>query len=865
MKVYTARRAGAYKPLKLILLTVAILAARNVVALQQPDSSDNDFLDMLEHKACDYFIHECGTNGLVQDRSSDTSLTSASAGGFQLTALCAAAERGWITRSDAAEKVLLLLKTYARLPCFHGIFAHYYDISSEKVVPLASPADDGADLYETAYLMAGVLTCRAYFNRDDPTEENIRQLATRLYNDVEWDWMLQDAEGNRRNTLARYWSPHNGFQLARRLRADIDLSSMLVYILALGSPSHPIPPQCWSQGWTRDYQWMGTPPSRFIACPPLYAHQYPHIWINLRGMKDRHTDYFHNSIRATRANRRYCLEQLYPGKNIWGLTSCDGPSGYSIYGYPPKLGETDREAVIAPTAAAGSLIFTPYAALSTLRVMYRDYRKKLWGRYGFHDAFSPRLDWYDADYLAVDQGPIALMVENFGSGLIQTSFMRNECVRTALDLAGFVGVVDDFENAPDVSPYALWQPSTAFSIRLDSRLKRAGRHSLKIESKTPFNGTDAITAFPQRHDFSSYSYVSLWIHGTDRLTVTIRDRRNNHSTLMEVGRVGENTGWQHVYYALPTDSPLDLTTIEKISFSPPADAHPSSTSFNLDEIILVNRLDTQPPEMVTGLHAVPSRMPGEVVISWDPAADDEPGGIPFRYDLRFSYRPIRSENDFVRALPVLPAPGGYLSGASTNIHFGGLRPGITCHFAIRAEDTSRNLSPVSPDVALTLPRTPPPPVFMVDDFDSPAELSPVAWTPSSPSLHLSRSDENALQGARSLKITFTKKSSQDRWLHFRGDLDFRDLTQYRYLTLWVYGKTTLLLKLSGGESRRFEVGTASSALEDGWSPIIFDLGKVPRNERQSISGILFFPRPGETNCSGTIFIDSLKLSNERSP
>ncbi len=425
---------------------------------QNPDApmDDNKFLSEISEYSFRYFINEIGAdNELIQDRMKDKKTFSTMAVGFHLPVLCAGAERGWISREEAATRTLRALRSFDSMKKFHGFFGHYYDIQNGKVLPLMSKMDDGADISETGFMMMGILTSMEYFNKENALEKEIRTLAQRLYENVEWDFMLKDKNGNTLKTLSWHWSPQFGFEIGQRIKSTMEISSMVTYLLAIASPTHPIPQENWDEGWASSYKFGNYMGFDFVQCPPLFAQQYPQVWLDFRFMKDRYANYFRSSTSSVLLNRKFCLETLYPKQDLWGLTFCDGPYGYGIYGFPPMVGAVIEDAAIAPTGAGASIIFTPKESISSMRYMYDNYKDRLWGKYGFYDAFSIQEDWFDEDYLAIDQGPITLMIENYISGFVWKYAMKNRYIRTGLDKAGFVAVIDDFEKSPFES-YAKW-------------------------------------------------------------------------------------------------------------------------------------------------------------------------------------------------------------------------------------------------------------------------------------------------------------------------------------------------------------------------------------------------------------------------
>ena len=410
-------------------------------------------------------------NGLVPDRWPAKSFSSVAAVGFGLTAYAVGVERGWVSRAAARERVLTTLRFFWNAPQgasatgmagHRGFFYHFLDMNSGhrfERVELSS--------IDTSLFMAGVLFCQTYFDRDDPAEAEIRELAEKLYRRVEWNFYQVHSPA-----ITMAWFPERGFERAEYRGYN---EAHLLYILALGSPTHPVSSNAW-QEWTKTIPWGEFYGYEHANFAPLFGHQYSHVWIDFRGIGDAYIrgkgiDYFENSRRATLAQRAYAIDNpnRFEGHsaNIWGLTACDGPldarldvGGRTVQFWTYRargaaLGEITDDGTIAPTAAASSIVFTPQESIAAIEAMIARYGDNLYQQYGFLDAFNdtlertdvklqhgrvvPGLGWFDNDYLGIDQGPIVLMIENYRSELIWNVMKKNPHVRRGLERAGFSG------------------------------------------------------------------------------------------------------------------------------------------------------------------------------------------------------------------------------------------------------------------------------------------------------------------------------------------------------------------------------------------------------------------------------------------
>jgi hypothetical protein len=390
-------------------------------------SADEQFLDELERAGCLFFVEQADPRtGLVKDRNraddpnDPRQVASIAATGFGLTAMCIGAERGWVPRANAQAQVLRTLQfLYNKLPQEHGFFFHFIDArTGERVWKCELSSID------TAILLCGVLTCRQFF-----ADAELRRLARQIYERVDWPWLL-DAD----QVLRHGWKPESGFLKARW---DTYCELMMLYLLALGSPTHPIPPEAW-HAWKRpSFEYAGI---RYInPAAPLFVHQYSHAWFDFRHQRDRYADYFENSVQATRAHRLFCLDlrKRFPqfGEELWGISASDSAKGYVAWGGPPEHGPLDGTCV--PCAAGGSIPFLPVETVRVLRAMRERFGSKIWRRYGFVDAFNPHTGWVAPDVIGIDVGITLLMAENARSGLVWKTFMRNAEARRGMELAGF--------------------------------------------------------------------------------------------------------------------------------------------------------------------------------------------------------------------------------------------------------------------------------------------------------------------------------------------------------------------------------------------------------------------------------------------
>lgn len=390
-------------------------------------AADDQLLDDMERLSSCFFWEQASPDtGLVKDRcnardatSDRNTVASIAATGFGLTALCIAVERHFLSAAEVRSRVLTTLEfLFERLPNHRGFFYHWADINTGERV-----WDSEVSSVDTALLLCGVLTCREYFR-----DRQIARLANSINERIDWTWLSEDT-----SLLPHGWLPEAGFL---PYRWDYYSELMMMYLLALGSSTHPIPAETWD-AWKRvrfDYEGM-----RYIGSfAPLFVHQYSQAWFDFRGKSDGYADYFYNSVIATKVHHQFSLElgKQFPdySEDLWGITASDSPRGYVIWGGPPMMGPIDG--TVVPSASAGSLPFLPAESMRVLRTI-RNRFPAAWTNYGFVDAFNPLTGWYGTDVVGIDTGISMLMAENARTAFVWNTFMKSREAQRGMARAGF--------------------------------------------------------------------------------------------------------------------------------------------------------------------------------------------------------------------------------------------------------------------------------------------------------------------------------------------------------------------------------------------------------------------------------------------
>jgi hypothetical protein len=453
----TIRPSTALKPLTNYVITISTALKSNLdsflksqvkisfvtvmdTANKFPLISDSDLLTLVEQQTFNYFWDGADPNsGMAKERMSQTQVTTGGSG-FGVMSMLVGVQRGFITRAQALSRVTTIVNFLTNsVTTYHGAFSHWMNGSTGATIPF-STEDNGGDIVETSYMVAGLLCARQYFNSTtDPGEISLRSAINTIYNNVDWNWYRQNGQ----NVLYWNWSPQYNFDINVQVRGWCE--AMIAYILAASSPNDTaaIPAAVYSNGWAQNggekngnaYFGITLPLGPSFGGPLFFAH-YSFLGINPNGLSDAYANYWTQDTAHAMINYLYCVND--PGRyngydsSCWGLTaSDDGQQGYLAHS------PTSDNGTISPTAAISSLPYTPTQSMNALRFFYYKLGDKIWGQYGFIDAFNLTNIWFDNDYLAIDQGPEIVMIENYRSGLLWNLFMSCPEIQTGMTTLGF--------------------------------------------------------------------------------------------------------------------------------------------------------------------------------------------------------------------------------------------------------------------------------------------------------------------------------------------------------------------------------------------------------------------------------------------
>jgi hypothetical protein len=403
--------------------------------------SDEALLELVQRQTFRFFwdlAHP--VSGLARDRSNvqdkyGPQAMAVGGTGFGAIAIIVAVERGWISRAEAVDQLLKLVKFLYSADSYHGVLPHFMHGETGRTIPF-SRKDDGSDVVEMAFLIGGLLCVRQYFDGADPREVELRDRINLLWHQTEWDWHTRGGQ----HIMYWHWSPNNGWAMDFEIRGWNEC--LLTYVLGAASPTYPIHKEAYHRGWAMGRTFRNDREYYGIKLPlgpdfggPLFWTQYCFMMLDPRGLKDRYADYWEQNVAHTLINREHCIRNPngFAGYSAqcWGLTSSDNHKGYAAHQPRRDLG------VISPTAALSAMPYAPEYAMEALRHFYDDRGDQLWGEYGFVDAFNPTEHWTASTWLAIDQGPIIAMIENHRTGLIWKLFMSCPEVQAGLKKLDF--------------------------------------------------------------------------------------------------------------------------------------------------------------------------------------------------------------------------------------------------------------------------------------------------------------------------------------------------------------------------------------------------------------------------------------------
>jgi hypothetical protein len=424
--------------------------SRDLTEAAADSLTEDSLLTLVQYRTFGYFWDGAEPfSGMARERihldgiypQHDEDVVTTGGTGFGLMGILVGISRGFISREEGYQRLRKIVDFLTGADRFHGAWPHWLNGKTGKVKPF-SEKDNGADIVETAYLMQGLITVREYLRNGTEEERKLADDIDKLWKEVEWSWFTKGGE----NVIYWHWSPEYGWAMNFPVRGYNEC--LILYILAASSPTYPVSAQAYHEGWARSGGIVDSVNTFGYTLQlkhngaeeyggPLFWAHYSYLGLDPRNLKDMYADYWRENRDQTLINWNWCVENplKYKGysSRCWGLTASYSPGGYSAH----APGEKSDLGVISPTAAISSIPYTPQKSLDAIRYFYYDLGGKIWGLYGFYDAFSEQADWYPQRYLAIDQGPEIIMIENYRTGLLWRFFMRSKEIQIGLSSLGF--------------------------------------------------------------------------------------------------------------------------------------------------------------------------------------------------------------------------------------------------------------------------------------------------------------------------------------------------------------------------------------------------------------------------------------------
>jgi hypothetical protein len=797
---------------------------------------DEALLNELQHRIFKYFWNEVyPETGIAVDHSRNPVGKVASTG-FELAAVCIGIEREWVTYDEGYARVEKILNAFYDDPDDpedgyvdgqFGLYWHFIDGRTGKMKPI-----DCVAMCDSADFIAGVVLVEQYF-KDTPLEE----LARKLYDQVQWDKFVDYKPDGEPGLLSFGWVPKNVSEsyydvdglLPFNMSGFAD-NSLLIYALALGSGTHPVPQKTWDD-YVDTYTLASYGGYESVAAGALFVRQVPHAFIRFSRKRDRRIDYFLDTVNALLADRIFNMrENGYPPQ-VWGLNDCFGKDTYS-HAAPP--GPINNDGTVAPCSFAGAIPHIPTRAMEAIRYVKENYGDRVWGEYGFTSSINLLNDFISPLYVGIELGPMMLLIENYRTGLIWDLFMASPVMHRFIERAGMAGVIDDFELPMEAPPYAHWS---------------VDRGTLAHTTTAPFHGKKALewrgdagkvtfSALLPENDLLDFHFnraLSIWTRNLENpaCTVTIDGRAHTlQSTAVVLS--GE---WTHHYFAMPTtgaDASLSRIVLTGTAAGEWA---------TLDNVTLQTTVDSAAPETIDTLSGEPGPLGGTIHLSWtvpedagsDHVAEYVVEGIPpdGNGTEMFTVAAIKAAGNTASHMIALPENGSW-------------------SLRVAAVDTHGHRAPFSDPISVAPNPAPSKPIAY--DFED------GEWTGWATSRRMTFTIVENENRGKSLRVDMEGKRS---WDYITVELDPRQAALYRYIVLRVKGSLPILGKLWVSDDLQQDMAELEADDPETWTELRYDMlnANLLNTSRDQIRRLLLFPYPGKADVTDTFFIDEVRYEN----
>jgi hypothetical protein len=806
--------------------------------------SDDALLDEIEYRIFNYFWNEVYPETGIAFDHSHNKIGKVAATGFELAAICIGIERGWVSYDAGYERCLLILNTFWNDPDdpndiyvdgHYGLYWHFIDGKTGKMAPI-----DCVAMCDSADFIAGVLIAQEYFKGTE-----IEELAKKIYDNVEWDKFVDYDEQGQPGLLSFGWVPpetsETYYDVDGLLPFNMNFltdNSMLIYAMALGSDTHPIPLKTW-QKYTGTYAAGIYGPYETHMTGALFNREVPYSFIDPRRKRDVNTDYYLDTVNAILADRLFNQkENSYPNW-AWGLSDCFGKDSYS-HAAPP--GYVANDGTIATNAFACSIVFTPELSLKAIRESLKHYKDDYWGKYGLPSSYNLKNGFISPFYVGIETGPMMCMIENYRTGMIWDLFMKTEVVQRFLKRGGFSGVVDDFELPPEAPSYALWSaPKGSFSI---SEINP--QNGSKCLSVNPDFDAIKISVRLSENDLLRYNYnkyMSLWVRDLEIKQLSIKTGWFLKRPLQPVLEL-DSENWCHYYFKLPeniSDKQLKALSIEAAVTG----RHPA-----IDNITCEAEIIKKLPEQIEFTSALMGPIGKSIKLHWKKSPDKDVR----EYIVYISKKPLEDKEDFRQAEKI--SIFNPLSDTCLIIRTILKEDNNLYYFNIRAKDRWGHMSqPSMTRSAKSNPKEYSPLLYDFNNYkgniSEDIKKSNPIWN-----INLIKTCSRKQKTIRALEIEYNKTDNAWEYLALEVEPDL--IATHRYLVLEVKGKASILAKLFIDDDNQQDIEIIESN-SDGWSQMVFDMNKASslKTRLNEVNKILLFIQPGLINMQGKVLIKEI--------
>lgn len=809
-------------------------------------TNDEAFLDDLAHREFNYFWKEVFPETGIAIDHTENRIGKVAATGFELAALCVGVQRGWITRDEGYERTLRILNAFWDDPADpadgfvegqYGLYWHFVEGATGRRMPL-----DCVAMCDSADFIAGTVVAGEFF-KNTPVET----LARRIYNGVEWDKFVSLRPDGKPGLLSFGWVPlhvsenyYDTDGLLKMNMVGLSDNSLLIYALALGSDTHPIPQETWEQ-YVDTYAMGEYAGYSCVRAGALFCRQVPQAFIRFSRKRDRKVEYFLDTVNAILADRAFNVQENGYPDTAWGLTDCFGKESY---GHSAPPGPINNDGTIGSTAFAGALPHVPKRSMDAMRYARNTFGDRIYGPYGFTSSFNLKNAFVSPLYVGIELGPIIMMTENVRSGLIWDLFMSAPCMSNFVRRAGMSGVIDDFELPPEAPAYAAWTVDGGRARIADTD----PQHGLKCLEMAATGAAVTVTGTLPCNDLMKFHFgnaLCLWVRDGNVSSCAAR-LDGAWVPLVPAGQA-QGLGWTQLGFQMPPHSATSQVTGFRmmVDVSGPRPA--------LDNLSLEARPDMEGPERILDLAASPGSVGSSVNLTWTVPGAGGDDGVE-KYVVRIRERPPSSSPE-QRVMELLPLEAA--GGVERRMVL--LRSGRSYSISMAALDSHGHLGPFSPEVVAA--SNPSALNRSAYDFEEGRLDRRIGWGYSNWVVRIDNGFAAGSGSPRCLRVDYDKGNP---WQYMSFALDPQMVFLHRYVAIRVKGRLKILCKLWASDAVQEDMEPRVCNSDTTWTELKFDTwtANLRPADRRDVTQLFLFPAPGQNGARGTFYIDDIRYSDQ---